>query len=47
MTKLGTFPFEEEKHLEVCEGSTGVEIETLETSAQGTFKNILARALKK
>ena len=47
MTKLGTFPFEDEKHLEVCEASTGAKIETLETSVQGTFKNILARSLKK
>ena len=44
MTKLGTFPFEEEMHLE---GSIGAEIETLEASTQGTFKNILARVLKK
>ena len=47
MTKLGTFPFEEQKLSEVCEGPIGAEIETLETSVQGTFKNILARVLKK
>ena len=46
MTKLGTFPFEEQG-LEACEGFIGAESEALEESAQGTFKSILARAFNK